>query len=85
MVGKNDTSDRAVLEKLVSQVQLEEVCVPPSAGGQVTDRQLDLTDADNGELHRSSVSKVSLAVGSLSPLLGIGAALQRHERNAMPS
>src|SRR5688572_5202880 len=57
VIGKDDTSDCAVLNELVGQFQVEEVCVPPGADRQVSHRQLDLADADNGELHNCSVSK----------------------------
>ena len=57
VIGKDDTSDCGVLKELVGQFQIEEVCVPPGADRQVTHRQLDLADANNGELHNCSVSK----------------------------
>ena len=57
VIGKDDTSDCGVLKEFVGQFQIEEVCVPPGADRQVTHRQLDLTDADDGELHSCSVPK----------------------------
>jgi hypothetical protein len=56
VIGKDDTSDFSVLKELVGQFQIEEVCVPPRAPPQITHRQLDLTDADNGQFHNFSVS-----------------------------
>jgi len=56
VIGKDDTSDCAVFEELVGQFQIEEVCVPPGADREVTHRQLDLPDTNNGELHTCSVT-----------------------------
>ena len=57
VIGEDDTSDCTVLEELVGQFQIEEICVPSGADSQVTHRQLDLGDANDGQLHNSSVSK----------------------------
>ena len=56
MVGKDHSPDVAVLEEFVGQLQIKQIGVPPGTDCQVAHRQLDLADADDGELHDCSVS-----------------------------
>lgn len=83
VIGKDDTSDCGVLEELVGQFQIEEVCVPPGADRQVTHRQLDLADAHDGELHKLQSGKgVAARVVSLTPKVGGSSKIGGQERSS---
>jgi len=71
VIGKDDASDCPGLVELVGQFQVEQVCVPPGADREVTHRQLDLADANNGELHNCSVPKAPPPAVSLTPKVGL--------------
>ena len=63
VIGEDDTSNGAVLEELVGQVEVEEVGVPPRAAREVGDRQFDLAHTDDGELHKGQCVKDAAASG----------------------
>ena len=61
VIGKDDTSDCGVLEELVGQFQIEEV----------THRQLDLADADDGQPHPVQCVKAPPPAVSPTPKVGV--------------